>query len=230
MRGSSDARRCIDEFLARGGPTRRQARLLARATAAEPRRSITTSPQAFFTALRERTKLPVACEAREPSWFTTQAAALLKANHIAYVDADPIPDECEIKHRADTSLVYVRLHGSPELYKSSYDYTYLDDLARTLHTAREKDGRSLVHLRQHRRGPAQPNALHLMERLRLHHKGLTTFDSSTEDNPMRRWQTNRPFAWRHDARVAVRPRAARSRPRMPRRRPAPRPPATAPFS
>ncbi len=74
---------------------------------------------AFFKALRERTQLPIACEARQHGWFTTQAAGLLKAHRIAYVDANPIPDDCEIRHRADTSLVYVQLHGSPELYKSS---------------------------------------------------------------------------------------------------------------
>ncbi len=114
---------------------------------------------AFFKALRERTALPIACEARHPSWFTTHAAAMLKAHHIAYVDADPIPDECEIKHRADTSLVYVRLHGSLDLYKSSYNY--LDDVARSIFDNTAE-------------GHAQPNALHLMERLRTHHKQART--------------------------------------------------------
>jgi uncharacterized protein YecE (DUF72 family) len=112
----------------------------------------------------------VACEARHPTWFTTEAAALLKSKHIAYADADPIPDECEIKHRADSSLVYVRLHGSPELYKSSYDYTYLDDLAHTLQQRAKKGAQVWCVFDNTAQGAAQPNALHLLARLRPHHK------------------------------------------------------------
>ncbi|CAH2806615.1 MAG: FIG003003: hypothetical protein [Candidatus Burkholderia crenata] len=41
-------------------------------------------------------------------------------------------------HRADTSLVYFRLHGSPEMYQSSYEYPYLDALALTLHDRAKK--------------------------------------------------------------------------------------------
>ncbi len=119
--------------------------------------------QAFFTALREHTQLPVACEARHPSWFTTEAASLLKSKHIAYVDADPIPDDCEIKHRADTSLVYVRLHGSPEMYKSSYDYTYLDDVAHTLQQRAKKGAQVWCIFDNTAEGAAQPNALRVME-------------------------------------------------------------------
>lgn len=129
-----------------------------------------TPPTPFFKALRERTRLPIACEAREPGWFTTHAAALLKTHHISYVDADPIPDDCEIKHRADASLVYVRLHGAPEIYKSSYNYTYLDDLARTLHARAKKTAEVWCIFDNTAEGHAQPNALHLMERLRTHHK------------------------------------------------------------
>jgi uncharacterized protein YecE (DUF72 family) len=125
---------------------------------------------AFFSALRERTQVAVACEARHPTWFTTEAAALLKSKHIAYADADPIPDECEIKHRADSSLVYVRLHGSPELYKSSYDYTYLDDLAHTLQQRAKKGAQVWCVFDNTAQGAAQPNALHLLARLRPHHK------------------------------------------------------------
>ncbi len=59
-----------------------------------------------------------------------------------------------------------RIHrSSPELYKSSYNYTYLDDVARAPHV-REVwcvfDNTAESH--------AQPNALHLMEQLRIRHK------------------------------------------------------------
>jgi uncharacterized protein YecE (DUF72 family) len=64
----------------------------------------------------------------------------------------------------------VRLHGATELYKSSYDYTYLDDLARTLHTRAKKTAEVWCIFDNTADGNAQPNALHLMERLRIHHK------------------------------------------------------------
>ncbi len=125
---------------------------------------------AFFKALRARTLLrSPAKRARHASWFGTHTAALLKMHRISYVDADPIPDDCEIRHRADTSLVYVRLHGSPELYKSSYDYTYLDNVARTLHARAKKTPEVWCIFDNTAESYAQPNALHLLERLRVHH-------------------------------------------------------------
>jgi uncharacterized protein YecE (DUF72 family) len=120
--------------------------------------------EAFFTSLRERTKLPVALEARHESWFTTEAAVLLKSKHIAYVDADPQPADCNIKRRADTSLSYFRLHGSPELYRSSYEYPYLDALALTLHDHARKAKNVWCIFDNTAEGHAQPNALRLQSR------------------------------------------------------------------
>jgi uncharacterized protein YecE (DUF72 family) len=119
---------------------------------------------AFFVALRERTSLPVAFEARHESWFTAEAAALLKSKHVAYVDADPQPPDCIIKRRADTSLSYFRLHGSPELYRSSYEYPYLDALALTLHDRAKKSKEVWCIFDNTAEGCAQPNALRLKSR------------------------------------------------------------------
>jgi uncharacterized protein YecE (DUF72 family) len=121
----------------------------------------------FFEALRARTALPVACEARHESWFQKSSAEALKSHGIAYVDADPQPDGCEIRHRADPSLAYFRLHGSPDLYRSSYDYPYLDALAHSMQ-ARAKKAREVWCIFDNTaEGCAQPNALRLTSRLHL---------------------------------------------------------------
>src|SRR5260370_37083825 len=80
--------------------------------------------ETFLASMRERTNIPVALEARHESWFTKGAAMLLKSNKVAYVDADPQPDDCFIAHRADTSLAQFRLHGWRRMYRSSDEYPY----------------------------------------------------------------------------------------------------------
>lgn len=128
--------------------------------------------EAFFASLRERTALPIAFEARHESWFSVEAAAMLKAKHIAYVDADPQPADCVIKRRADTSLAYFRLHGSPELYRSSYEYPYLDALALTLHDRAKKAREVWCIFDNTAAGCAQPNALRLKSRRALNARAV----------------------------------------------------------
>ena len=123
--------------------------------------------EAFFTSMRERTNIPIALEARHESWFTKGAATLLKSNKIAYVDADPQPDDCFIAHRADTSLAYFRLHGSPEMYQSSYEYPYLDALALTLHDRAKKAQDVWCIFDNTAAGHAQFNALRVKSRKAL---------------------------------------------------------------
>jgi uncharacterized protein YecE (DUF72 family) len=123
--------------------------------------------ESFFASIRERTKIPIALEARHESWFGKGAATLLKSQTIAYVDADPQPDDCFITHRADTSLAYFRLHGSPELYKSSYEYPYLDALALTLHDRAKKASEVWCIFDNTAAGHAQFNALRVKSRRAL---------------------------------------------------------------
>ena len=123
--------------------------------------------ESFFTSMRERTDIPIALEARHESWFAKSAATLLKSKKIAYVDADPQPDDCFITHRADTSLVYFRLHGSPEMYQSSYEYPYLDALALTLHDRAKKAHEVWCIFDNTAAGHAQFNALRVKSRKAL---------------------------------------------------------------
>lgn len=75
---------------------------------------------AFFTALRARHDGNVAFEPRHATWFTLQADALLRDHRIARVAADPavVPEAAE--PGGWPGLQYVRLHGAPRTYYSSY--------------------------------------------------------------------------------------------------------------
>ena len=73
----------------------------------------------------------IACEARHPSWFGDEATALLTANGITRVIADPAKGQPG-PHVPTSADIYVRLHGSPRVYYSSYAPDYLAQLARDM--------------------------------------------------------------------------------------------------
>jgi uncharacterized protein YecE (DUF72 family) len=85
--------------------------------------------ESFFTALRARYRGPVACEPRHPTWFTGAADRRLEAHGVARVAADPSCGDCGDEPSASQRIAYFRLHGSPVMYHSSYDASYLDRIA-----------------------------------------------------------------------------------------------------
>jgi uncharacterized protein YecE (DUF72 family) len=93
----------------------------------------------FVAALRERWPGLVACEPRHPSWFTPAVDRFLVAARFARVAADPVRTPAAAEPGGWPGLVYLRLHGSPRTYYSSYDDAYLAALA--------------VRLRRHLAGP-----------------------------------------------------------------------------
>jgi uncharacterized protein YecE (DUF72 family) len=86
----------------------------------------------FFEALKARTNLRVACEPRHPSWFAAAAGELLSRLEIARVAADPARVEEAALPDGWAGLVYFRLHGSPTMYRSSYDDGRLETYAAQL--------------------------------------------------------------------------------------------------
>jgi uncharacterized protein YecE (DUF72 family) len=84
--------------------------------------------EAFLTTVRERFKGDIACEPRHASWFTPEAEALLTQHRVARVAADPAPHPTAGQPAAWRGLTYLRLHGSPRMYYSSYDASFLDRL------------------------------------------------------------------------------------------------------
>jgi uncharacterized protein YecE (DUF72 family) len=83
---------------------------------------------AFFGLLRERWSGPVAAEPRHASWFDDSVDAFLAERRIARVLADPARHAGGERPGGWQGLAYLRLHGSPRTYYSSYD----DDILRAL--------------------------------------------------------------------------------------------------
>lgn len=119
---------------------------------------------AFFTLLRKRTSLPVACEPRHATWFTPLGDAVLKRAGVACVQADP-PPVADAACEGDPDLLYVRLHGSPDMYYSAYDDAFLDRMGARIRDAQAKKQDVWCIFDNTARGEATPNALALLERL-----------------------------------------------------------------
>lgn len=75
----------------------------------------------FFALLRDRTGNDLVCEPRHRSWFAPEVEDLLIRYRVARVAADPPPVAESGKPGGWLGLRYARLHGSPEIYRSSYD-------------------------------------------------------------------------------------------------------------
>ena len=84
---------------------------------------------AFFRTLRALYSGPVACEPRHESWYGARASAIFVEYAVARVVADPPRPEQARLPGGDASLRYIRWHGSPRVYWSSYDDERLATLA-----------------------------------------------------------------------------------------------------
>jgi len=89
----------------------------------------------FLQVLRRRHVGAVAMEPRHVSWFTAEADALLHAHRVARVLADPVLHDAGRWPGGWPGLVYLRLHGTPRVYWSSYDETLIAALARRIQLA-----------------------------------------------------------------------------------------------
>ena len=74
----------------------------------------------FFRGLRARTSAAVVCEPRHVSWFTAEADDLFRDVEVARVAADPSICPAAATAGGWTGLSYWRLHGSPIIYRTSY--------------------------------------------------------------------------------------------------------------
>lgn len=91
----------------------------------------------FLNALRRQWDGDVALEPRHASWFEGETETLLTRHRVARVAADPPPAAGAEVPGGWPGLVYVRLHGSPAKYRSSYDDGRLERIARQLAAASE---------------------------------------------------------------------------------------------
>jgi uncharacterized protein YecE (DUF72 family) len=120
----------------------------------------------FFDTLRGRHAGPVVLEPRHASWFTPEVDSLLAAHRIGGVAADPARTPRAGEPWGDPGLVYYRLHGSPVMYRSSYDAAYLQALAASIERHRERGADVWCIFDNTANGAATVNALTLEGTLR----------------------------------------------------------------
>jgi uncharacterized protein YecE (DUF72 family) len=96
---------------------------------------------AFFTAMQARFDCTLACEARHPTWFDAGATKLLTDAGVTRVIADPAKGQPGA-HVPTTEAIYMRLHGSPRIYYSSDDESYILQLTEDIAT-HQKSGRQI---------------------------------------------------------------------------------------
>ena len=89
----------------------------------------------FFDTLCKATKAQIVCEPRHPSWFEAGPEQCLAERRIARVAADPAPVPAAALPGGYAGLQYWRLHGSPQIYRSSYDDERLAHYVRRMRAA-----------------------------------------------------------------------------------------------
>lgn len=87
----------------------------------------------FFAAVREFYVGPLAFEPRHITWDRDEARELLSAFSISRVFTDPQPYFSRELELGDyNGLLYKRLHGSPSIYRSSYEKKALASIAKKM--------------------------------------------------------------------------------------------------
>lgn len=125
------------------------------------------SVAAFFKAFRARYDNGLCVEPRHVSWFENPAEALLLRYRVARVAADPALNAAAAVPGGEPSLRYTRLHGSPQMYYSDYDPARLDAIAQRLKSECAGDAATWCIFDNTAAGHAVPNALELIERVRM---------------------------------------------------------------
>lgn len=116
----------------------------------------------FFAALSDATTARLACEPRHPSWFEDDAEALLAELGVARVAADPAVVERAAVPGGWGELAYWRLHGSPNIYRSSYEADRIEAYAAQLRSALDQGRQVWCIFDNTAEGHAVPNALSLL--------------------------------------------------------------------
>jgi uncharacterized protein YecE (DUF72 family) len=95
-----------------------------------------TVAEPFLVRLAASSPALLVCEPRHPSWFEPEPDALLASLGVARVAADPAVDHRAALPGGWRGLAYWRLHGTPRIYRSSYDDGRLDLYASLLREQR----------------------------------------------------------------------------------------------
>jgi uncharacterized protein YecE (DUF72 family) len=120
---------------------------------------------AFLASLRARHAGAVVIEPRHPTWFSQEVTQRFCAHRIGRVAADPARTPEAAEPGGWPEVVYYRLHGSPRIYYSAYDETYLDRLAERLRDEATRAREVWCIFDNTALDAATPNALGLIERI-----------------------------------------------------------------
>lgn len=119
----------------------------------------------FLALLRARFPGALALEPRHASWFEAQADGLLRDLQIARVLADPVRHDAGRWPGGWTERAYLRLHGSPRVYYSSYGPEVLRALADRMRIAAREGAEVWCIFDNTASGAAAGNALDLLRLL-----------------------------------------------------------------
>lgn len=119
----------------------------------------------FFSYLRSSSGTAIMLEPRHLSWTAHSARTILDRYQVGLVFADPNPlAQSEPATLGDT--VYLRLHGSPVIYRSSYSDSYLDAVSQRLAALRANGKNVWCIFDNTANGAATRNAVDLLLRLK----------------------------------------------------------------
>jgi uncharacterized protein YecE (DUF72 family) len=119
----------------------------------------------FLQLLRARFAGALALEPRHASWFTHEADALLREMQVARVLADPVRHDSGRSPGGWPQRVYLRLHGTPRVYYSSYEAPLLQALAQRMLRAQAEGAEVWCIFDNTASGAAAGNALELQRLL-----------------------------------------------------------------
>jgi len=134
----------------------------------------------FFEVLRGGYRGDVFIEPRHSTWFAKDANALLQRISVGRVAADPAVVPAAGEPGGPAGKVYFRLHGSPQIYQSSYTTAYLDGLAFRLRAHARAGSRAWCVFDNTMHGAAVVNALCLARKIVLAERGASRGFSAVE--------------------------------------------------
>jgi len=120
----------------------------------------------FFAQFRDRFEGDVVLEPRHETWFTNEVESMLCEHRIARVAADPARIPRAAMPGGYDRLVYLRLHGSPHIYYSSYSSEALENVARLMDERMLQGVATWCIFDNTASGSAVQNAFELTEKLR----------------------------------------------------------------
>jgi uncharacterized protein YecE (DUF72 family) len=115
----------------------------------------------FLAMLRRRHDGPVVVEPRHPSWFGPSAEAMLTEHRASRVMADPVIVPAAAEPGGDMRTAYLRLHGSPKIYYSTYSDDSLIRIGKRVRALNVKGTRVWCLFDNTALGAATVNALEL---------------------------------------------------------------------